>query len=216
MGYVIFNTKELDIISKAIENYKPKIRNNPDFINKLEKAEKKIKLSRFSVTSSNNKALLIASIKGYLNYPQEEELFALSEYEIFIANDKMKDLFKEMDFRSNLINKFKREKDRKDKIFGDVFKKMEQLQSLKEVCYSEMHDGKIYKIGIIGNDGKGLKMEVGSTNIITDLKIEEVYPYWFGKKGTPMDVIQKLELYGAKNKLNKSQVQAKEILRKMI
>ncbi len=212
----MFNTKEIDVISKAIKNYKQKIINYPNFISKLDRAEKKIKLSRFSITRSNDKALLIASIKAYLNYPFEDELFALSECEIFIANDKMKDLFKEIDFRSNLINKFKREEDRKDKIFGDVFKKMEQLQSLKEVCYSEMHDGKIYKIGIIGSDGKGLKMEVGSTNIITDLKVEEVYPYWFGKKGTPMDVIQKLELYGAKNKLNKSQVQAKEILRKMI
>lgn len=211
MSLINLEQKEAELIKASIELRKESWADNPDLIAKLEDILERINFPIIDLKQLQ-RAMLIECVQEYLIYPNED-LFKLSDYEVFCSIDEIKDRMRKVDVGLNAINKLKKNKEKKFRIFEDTIEKVTRLAAKRKVYFSETENGKVYKIGIVGEGEKGIKIEADGTPI-ENFKLEKVSENWFMNSATPREIIEKIESYGIKNKLTENQIRAKEILKK--
>ncbi|MDC9723378.1 MAG: hypothetical protein PSN34_11510 [Urechidicola sp.] len=211
MSLIKLNPKEIEVIKASIELRRKSVENNLDQISKLDDIVERLN-SYVIDLKPLQRAKLIGCIREYLIYPNED-LFKLSDYEVFCSVEEVKDRMRKVDIGLSAMNKLKKKKDKKFRIFEDTIEKVNQLASKKKVYFSETENGKVYKIGIVGANGKGIKIEADGSPI-ENFKLEKVHKDWFMKSSSPKEIIAKIENYGQRNRLTENQIRAKEILKK--
>lgn len=211
MSLIQLNPKEIEVIKASIELRIKSVEDNHDQISKLDDIVERLN-SYVIDLKPLQRAKLIGCIREYLIYPNEN-LFKLSDYEVFCSVEEVKDRMRKVDIGLSAMNKLKKKKDKKFRIFEDTIEKVNQLASKKKVYFSETENGKVYKIGIVGANGKGIKIEADGSPI-EYFKLEKVHKGWFMKSSSPKEIIAKIENYGQRNRLTENQIRAKEILKK--
>lgn len=213
MGIINLNLKEVEVVKASLELRRKSWANNPNLIARLEDILARINFPIIDLKPLQ-RATLIGCIKEYLIDPNKD-LLKLSDYEILCSFDEIKDRMRKVDVGSGIINKLERKEDKKSRIFEDTIKKITILTTTKKVYFSEQDNGNIYKIGIVGEEGIGLKID-GRQPIIENFKLEKLSKDSFMNAATPREIIEKIESYGIKNSLTENQIRAKKILEKEI
>ena len=214
MSLINLNPKEVEVIKESIELRRNTCEGHSELsahlMPRLDDILKKVNLPIIDLNPSQ-RSLLIGCIREYIIYPNED-LFKLSDYEIFCSIDQLKDRMRQVDIGSSAINKLKKKGDRENKIFEDVLEKGKQLASTQKVYYSDIEDEKIYKIGIVVEKGKGIKIE--DSPILENFKFQTIEKDWFMSSASPKEVIKKIEVYELHHKLTENLIRVKEILKK--
>lgn len=211
MGIINLNPKELEVIKASIELRRKSYEDNSDYLAGLEDILERID-SPIIDLKPLQRARLIGCIREYLIYPNED-LFKLSDYEIFCTIDKVKDRMRKVDIGLGAMNKLKKKKDKEFRIFENTIDKISKLKKETKIYFSETENGRVYKVGIIVEGGNGIKIEADGS-LIEKFTLKTINEDWFMNSAKPREIIDKIELYEIENKLTENQIRIKELLKK--
>lgn len=212
MSLIDLTPKEIEVIISSIELRRKSINDNHEQISRLNDIVERLNSDLIDLKPLQ-RANLIGCIREYMIYPNDD-LFKLSDYEVFSAVDEVKNRMRIVDVGLRAMNKLKEKKDKNFRIFEDTLEKINQLVSKEKVYFSETKDGNVYKIGIVGINGKGINIEVNGSPI-GKFKLEKLHKDWFMKSASPKEILAKIENYEQRNILTENQIRAKEILKKL-
>lgn len=101
---------------------------------------------------------VIGCINDYYISPFKE-LFNITEYDAIMATNEQMERLKAIDNVLMIINKLQKKSEKPLNLFYEKYSKLSGLGKIEKILFSETDYGKLYKIGILFSNGKGIKYE---------------------------------------------------------
>jgi len=197
MSIIKLSAREVEAAKSSIELRKSKWEGSPDYLNRLDEVLKRLDFPIIDLTPSQ-RPLLIGCIRDFSIKPNED-LFRLTDFEILISVNSIKEKLESVDIGLSAINKLKTKKDKKSRRFEDAIWKVEQIIQAQEVFYSNSESGGIYKVGIAVDGNKCLRIE----HVFNDyFEFDKLTKSSYSNSGTPEKVLEIIEDYGQENALS--------------
>ena len=210
MRIVNFSNDELKVVKIAIEFG---IRNWQKELVEILKVCKKRVSQEEVILSAMEKRRILACLKVKFIDPNFE-IYELSDFELLSKFDKLRDRIQELDYAAKASNKLSRKKDEKIRIIQNRLSKISDLIPIQKVYYSISEIGLPYKIGLEGENGKGIKLE---ETIIENISLQKIFPNQYVESTNPdsfLLLLKEPRIYG----LNKEWIKRVEYIleRKMV
>lgn len=212
MSLIALSLEEVDLIRKSIKTIQPDVEEIPGQIEQYEDILRRISLGSIDLKPLQ-RAKIIGCIMNYLINPNID-LFSLSDYEVFSSENTLLDRMNKVDIGLNAMNKLKRKKDKDYRVFANTQARMDHVRGSNKVYFSALDDGKIYKVAIVGSNEKGIKIEIGGSDI-DRFRIEKINQSRYLNIATPKELIKQIEDYETDNILEENHVRVKELLKRV-
>ncbi|WP_296149283.1 hypothetical protein [uncultured Flavobacterium sp.] len=152
--------------------------------------------SPFLKFTPTQKAILRGCIKVYAIYPNEE-LLALTDYDIFQANEELNTKFELIDNGLQILSKLKDDIYDGCRLFESVLEMVKNFSKIETVYYS-LHEDKIYKSAVLTDGKKGLRIDSGNS-LYEKFETVQIFRDQFMYEGTPFEIIARIKAYEKNN-----------------
>ena len=153
----------------------------------------------FAKLTSFEKVYLKGCIKDYSIYPYED-LFKLTDYEVFQASIDFHPKFELVDTGLSLLKKMNDKYYSSYRLFQSVLIIAKQFSAIKTVFYS-LSGKEIYKVGIVLHGEKGFKIEFSNTSF-SRFEVVDLIRSQFMFEGTPIEILRLIKILESEGKLN--------------
>ena len=121
-----------------------------------------------------------------------KELFNVTEYDAIMATNEQMERLKAIDNVLMLINKLQKKSKKPLNLFYEKYSKLSGLGKIEKILFSETNYGKLYKIGILFSNGKGIKYE-NETLPFKKIIVEKISIKEYQDQSMPVQFMGKLD-----------------------
>jgi hypothetical protein len=120
------------------------------------------------------------------------ELFNITEYDAIMATYEELQRMKAIDNALVIINKLQKKSEKPLNLFYEKYSKLSGLGKIEKILYSETDYGKLYKIGILFSNGKGIRYE-NETLPFKKIIVEKISIKEYQAQSMPVQFMGKLD-----------------------
>ncbi len=151
------DTHEITIIIDSLNSRIKSLPENDESSIKTQDALKSF-VNEGYIVKQNYRPWVIGCINEFKVSPFPE-LFKITDYDAIMSNIEHMERMKAMDIVLMTINKLQRKSEKPLDLFHEKYSKLSSLGKIEKILFSETNNGKLYKIGILFSNGKGLKYD---------------------------------------------------------